>query len=136
MRPGAVLRRLHAPVLRAEARTLERFTRWFDSQGGVYQTFFITVGLVVFEALFPNVDQHGFWLLYWLTVYSAITQPALAHAGKVAMLALQRFINGAVNMLAGLIDKNHQQVMTRMRKLERQNTEILKQLKQLNGGSQ
>lgn len=54
------------------------FNRWFTSRGGVFQTFLICVLLVFLEAFHVLPDPNGFWLLYYLTVYSAITQPALA----------------------------------------------------------
>lgn len=63
---------------------LESFNRWFTSGGGVWHTLLITVGVVVLEVTNPHVDPHGFWLLYWMTIYSAVTQPALAHAGAVS----------------------------------------------------
>lgn len=59
-----------------------RFNGWFTSRGGVYQTLCITLLLVIGEATGIIHDPHGFWLLYWLTVYSAITQPALAAASR------------------------------------------------------
>jgi len=63
-----------------ESRVLARFNHWFTSQGGVYQTLLITLTICTAERVFPHLDPHGFWLLYWLTVYSAITQPALAYS--------------------------------------------------------
>jgi hypothetical protein len=30
------------------------------------------------------MDPHGFWVLYWLTVYSAVTQPVLAFCSRRA----------------------------------------------------
>lgn len=76
------MRKLHEALKRLEWRVLERFNRWFTSEGGVYQTFLITLTIVGIEQAFPSLDQHGFWLLYYLTVYSAVTQPALAYAGR------------------------------------------------------
>lgn len=63
---------------------LDLFNSWFTSDAGVWHTAVITLGIVGVEIGFPNLDPHGFWLLYWLTVYSALTQPALARAGRVA----------------------------------------------------
>jgi hypothetical protein len=57
------------------------FEDWFTSGPGVWQTFGVTVGVVLVEFFFPKLDANGFLLLYWLTVYSAITQPALAYSG-------------------------------------------------------
>jgi hypothetical protein len=57
---------------------LDRFNAWFGSAGGVWQTLGLCVVVVIFEHLHPGVDPQGFQLLYWLTVYSAVTQPVLA----------------------------------------------------------
>lgn len=62
-------------------KLLEAFNRWFTSTAGVIQTFLITIAIVAVEEFWPHLDPHGFWLLYWLTVYSAVTQPALANVG-------------------------------------------------------
>lgn len=82
---------------------LEKFNRWFCSAGGVWQTMIVTVGLVVAEASGLLRDQHGFWLLYWLTVYSAVTQPALAHSGARSAAAMEEVLarlEAAENQLA------------------------------------
>jgi hypothetical protein len=63
-------------------RGFERFNRWFTSSAGVYQTLCATVTLVLLESFGAIPDPHGFYLLYWLTVYSAVTQPALAAAAR------------------------------------------------------
>ena len=76
----AVLRERHGHL---SAWLLEKFNHWFCSGGGVWQTAMITIAIVALEASRVLHDTHGFWLLYWLTVYSAVTQPALAHAGAV-----------------------------------------------------
>jgi hypothetical protein len=61
---------------------LRRFAKWFASSGGVWQTAGLVGLVVVLEILHVVQDDHGFWLLYWLTVYSAVTQPVLAYANK------------------------------------------------------
>lgn len=71
----------------------ERFNRWFTSRGGVYQTLGITVVLVALEATGVVHDPHGFWLLYWLTVYSAVTQPALAAGARVNEAKLETVLH-------------------------------------------
>lgn len=63
-------------------RSLSAFNRWFASAPGVLQTFLLVIAVVVYERIFPHADEHGFWLLYWLTVYSAVTQPALAYIAR------------------------------------------------------
>lgn len=71
---------------------LDHFTHWFCSQGGVWQTGAITALIVVGEASGFIHDQHGFWLLYWLTVYSAVTQPMLAHSGAESAKHMETLI--------------------------------------------
>lgn len=63
---------------------LQAFARWFKSPAGILHTISLVTIIVVIEALYPNTDPHGFWLLYWLTVYSAVTQPILAYVADVA----------------------------------------------------
>jgi hypothetical protein len=63
-------------------RLLGAFNRWFASAAGVLQTFLMVTAIVVWERFYPHADEHGFWLLYWLTVYSAVTQPALAYIAR------------------------------------------------------
>jgi hypothetical protein len=67
---------------RVSERLLSAFAVWFASRAGVWQTLFATSAIVIGERLFPHVDPNGFWLLYVLTVYSAVTQPALAYTGQ------------------------------------------------------
>lgn len=64
-------------------RLLERFARWFASAVGVWQTVAAVGGGVVLELVHVIKDDHGFWLLYWLTVYSAVTQNILAFANRL-----------------------------------------------------
>jgi hypothetical protein len=71
---------------------LDRFNAWFCSAGGVWQTLLVTVVIVTLEASHVLSDTHGFWLLYWLTVYSAVTQPALAHSGYVNERRLEHLL--------------------------------------------
>ena len=63
---------------------LQAFARWFRSPAGIFQTLALVGVLVIYERLFPHADPNGFWLLYWLTVYSAVTQPILAYVADVA----------------------------------------------------
>ena len=63
---------------------LQAFARWFKSPAGILHTIGLVSIIVLVEALYPNADPHGFWLLYWLTVYSAVTQPILAYVADVA----------------------------------------------------
>lgn len=61
---------------------LSAFNSWFCSAAGVLQTAVVVVAIMVLELTHPRLDPHGFWMLYLLTVYSGITQPALAYAGQ------------------------------------------------------
>lgn len=66
---------------RLSDRALLAFNAWFSSRAGVWHVLLATLLIVTIERLFPHLDDHGFWLLYWLTVWSAITQNALAYGG-------------------------------------------------------
>ena len=63
---------------------LDRFADWFASKGGVLQTTLLLLLVVTAEMIWSGADPHGFWLLYWCTVYSAVTQPVLAYCQKRA----------------------------------------------------
>lgn len=63
-------------------RLLEKFAKWFASPGGVWQTSILTLAIILAEYVWPSIDPHGFWLLYWLTAYSAVTQPVLAYVNR------------------------------------------------------
>jgi hypothetical protein len=84
-----------------------RFNAWFCSRAGVWRTLFVVLGLVVAEQIRPHWDEHGFWLLFALTVYSGVTQPALAVAGQEAARRLEamqlehRLLLVAVQEVAG-----------------------------------
>lgn len=62
---------------------LDRFNGWFSSSAGVWQTAVIACGIAAVELADPRLDPHGFWLLWALTIYSGITQPALAYSARV-----------------------------------------------------
>lgn len=69
---------------------MDRFADWFASTGGVLQTALLVFFVVLWERIDHHADLHGFWLLYWLTVYSAVTQPVLAFSSaKSAKSALR-----------------------------------------------
>lgn len=61
---------------------MDAFADWFASAGGVYQTFVVVAFVVIAEHVWPHIDWQGFLLLYWLTVYSAVTQPVLAFSAN------------------------------------------------------
>ena len=60
---------------------LYRFDKWFSSGAGVWQTLAVCFAICIIEIVWPHLDPHYFYLLAILTIYSAITQPALAHNG-------------------------------------------------------
>lgn len=59
-------------------RVLSWFGRWFASPLGIYQTVLVLVVWIVGEKIHVFRDPDGYQILYWLTVYSAVTQPILA----------------------------------------------------------
>lgn len=65
-------------------KILAAFARWFASGAGVWQTFIVTLAVCVVEFIFPNWDPNHFAVLFWLTVYSGVTQPALAYVSSQA----------------------------------------------------
>lgn len=62
---------------------LPTFARWFSSRGGVWQTTVLVALVVLAEYCGWLRDPRGNGLLYWLTVYSAVTQPVLAYANRI-----------------------------------------------------
>jgi hypothetical protein len=66
---------------------LNKFDHWFGSAAGVLHTLVAVLAVVVGEVTGWIHDDHGFWLLFWLTVYSGITQPILAYSNRRAIEA-------------------------------------------------
>lgn len=95
--------RLHQLLHRAERRALARFNRWFCSEGGVYQTFIVVLAVVIFELADRGVDPHAFILMAVLTVYSAVTQPALAYAATEGSVSVDRRIDGLEAKIDALV---------------------------------
>jgi hypothetical protein len=91
------------------AWALDRFNDWFVSDGGVWQTLLLCVAVVVVEQFYPRLDPDHFIVLYVLTVYSGITQPALARAGRVS-------------------GERQERMIAKMEELEEQNTVLLQEL--------
>lgn len=71
---------------------LDRFATWFSSGPGVYQTALVTLAVVVLEVADRGLDPHAFILMAVLTVYSAVTQPALAYSGSVQARRMEQMI--------------------------------------------
>jgi hypothetical protein len=57
--------------------------RWFGTPAAVVWICILTTIVVLVEAVFPRLDEHGFWFLYGITYLSWITQPVLAYVGSV-----------------------------------------------------
>jgi hypothetical protein len=74
------------------------FNQWFGSRPGVWQTLLVVGTFVVLERLFPRIDPSMFALMAWLTIYSAVTQPALALAGRLSAERLERLIELVAGM--------------------------------------
>lgn len=99
-------------------RLLTHFDKWFTSGAGVWQTLIVCAIIVIVEAVDPHLDPHGFVILYALTVYSAVTQPALAHAGaetseQIRVLELRQTeeideIHEVLAEMQGLIQEIHE----------------------------
>lgn len=90
---------------RVPDRILGRFTDWFCSGGGVWQTAIVTMAVVVVECANRHLDPHAFVLMAALTVYSAITQPALAHSGAVAAIKMESLEQQAIDHEAALQER-------------------------------
>lgn len=88
---------------------LPAFAAWFSSGPGVWQTAVVTMAVVVAELIDRSLDPHAFMLMAVLTVYSAITQPALAYAGARSATQME-------------------QVLARLQATEAQNAALLAQV--------
>lgn len=81
--PGKGFEMQRIPFKKAPNSLLTAFGRWFPASAGVWQTFLAVGVLTVLENTEILHDDHGFWLLYWLTVYSAVTQPVLGYVNRI-----------------------------------------------------
>lgn len=63
-------------------RTLDKFTIWFASSVGVWQTFIFCMAMTIVELIFPHLDPNNLAFLFGMTLYSCFTQPALAYVGN------------------------------------------------------
>lgn len=84
---------------------LKAFASWFSSPAGIWQTIGLIALVVLYEKLFPNSDPNGFWLLYWLTVYSAVTQPILAYVAGVSGAEELKLIKEELQILKEMQNK-------------------------------
>lgn len=87
-------------IHRQQNRALAWFDEWFASPACVWQTLFACVGICIVELLWPDLDPHYFYLLAILTVYSAITQPALAQSNAVTAEQLERLLSRQSDIIA------------------------------------
>ena len=87
-------------------KILDRFTHWFCSKGGVWQTTLLTLVMVAVEVSDRRLDPHAFFLMALLTVYSAITQPALAYSNEAAA----RMLGDALVRIEALEKTNAEQL--------------------------
>lgn len=90
-------------------RLLNRFTRWFCSKGGVWQTTGATLAVVAVEVSDRALDPHAFVLMAVLTVYSAITQPALAYSGQTSAARTEELlatVERQEQMILALLDEH------------------------------
>ncbi|HWE81424.1 MAG TPA: hypothetical protein VG265_07225 [Gaiellaceae bacterium] len=63
-------------------RAIDAFTDWFGSVGCVVETAAVCFALAALELARPSLDPSNLHYLYALTVYSAVTQPAIAFAAE------------------------------------------------------
>ena len=92
-------------------RFMNHFSDWFSSVGGVVETFLGTMAIVGLEHVRPTLDPNGFLLLYWLTVYSGVTQPVLAYAARIASQKLDLVLARLDNLLMQVL-ANQEQMQT------------------------
>ena len=95
-----------SPIRSWQDKALAWFDAWFTSPECVWQTLFACIVICVVEVAFPSLDPHYFYLLAILTLYSAITQPALAQASAATTKQLQTIIERQ----AGIIEMMHQEL--------------------------
>lgn len=102
---------------------LIQFGKWFVSSRGVWQTLFLVGTVCLIEQIYPGADPHGFWLLYWLTVYSAVTQPALAFVNDRAALRTAGQLNEELTLLREEVSLTKEELA-----LLREENELLKRV--------
>jgi hypothetical protein len=73
-------------------RVITAFADWFVSKAGLIEVFIITAVIVIAERVHPSMDPNGFWLLYWLTVWSGFTQNLLAYVSTLATRRLDEML--------------------------------------------
>ena len=84
-------------------RALVRFDLWFTSASCVWQTLVFCGIIVVIEMVRPDLDPHFFFLLMILTVYSAITQPALAQSSAATAKKLETIMERQQKVMDALL---------------------------------
>lgn len=113
------------PFSKVPNSLLSAFGRWFPASAGVWQTF-IAVGAITGLELAGIVhDDHGFWLLFWLTVYSAVTQPVLGYVNRLDNSAETARANAAVKEMRELMSQMRE-LMVNIQAQENEELEILR----------
>jgi hypothetical protein len=78
---------------------LDRFARWFASAAGVWQTLVVTVAWTIVEIVKPGMDPSFLGFMAILTIYSAVTQPALAYVGWQAGVRTDTVLNEELKLI-------------------------------------
>jgi hypothetical protein len=92
-------------------KMLEAFAKWFASGAGVWQTFLVSLAVVAAEFIWPNMDPNKYWVLFWFTIYSGVTQPALAYVAvqsEAAREAEQAQTDSILHHLEGMLRRGVQ----------------------------
>lgn len=113
-------------VHRWQTSALARFDKWFTSPSCVWQTLFVCAVIVVVEVVRPSLDPHFFILLMVLTVYSAVTQPALAQSSATTSKKLETIMERQQGVIDTLVLLQKEQV----EELE-ETSEILEDVQQI-----
>lgn len=79
-------------IRRGVARALDAFNDWFGSDAGTMQTLIVCLVVVAIEIADPRLDPKMLVLMAVLTIYSAVTQPALARSGRVGDVRMQSLL--------------------------------------------
>lgn len=88
-----------SPIRNWQQKALVSFDNWFTSPECVWQTLFVCILICVIEIVWPTLDPHYFYLLAILTLYSAVTQPALAQSSAATTRQLQTLIERQANIM-------------------------------------
>jgi len=96
-------------------QALNRFAVWFASAGGVWQTLLVVLTVVVFEFFYPRLDPNGFLLMFWLTIYSGVTQPALAYVSNRSAMG----VDMVLQHLEGMVESEQKMTLEELQVIKR-----------------